>query len=117
MYIQRAGESSALFSLVTSADMAPPSGDELLVVEFAEIIVERKEKNRCTIAWPAYLPQTTVKASFVFVADKAYPLKPFLLKSFSGTCLPYGQKNFNKGLPRCRKTVECAFGNFKVAPS
>ncbi|GFO46462.1 pescadillo homolog [Plakobranchus ocellatus] len=59
---------------------------------------------------PADLPQTTVKAPFVFVADEAYPLLPFLLKPYSGTCLPYEQENFNKRLSRCRKTVECAFG-------
>lgn len=59
---------------------------------------------------PAYLPQSEVRAPFVFVGDEAYPLMPFLLKPYSGTCLPQEQDNYNKRLSRCRKTVECAFG-------
>lgn len=68
------------------------------------------ETGKFELPEPADLPQTTVKAPFVFVADEAYPLLPFLLKPYSGTCLPYEQENFNKRLSRCRKTVECAFG-------
>lgn len=68
------------------------------------------ESGKFDLPEPACLPGTTVKAPFVFVADEAYPLMTFVLKPFSGTCLPYEQENFNNRLSRCRKTVECAFG-------
>lgn len=59
---------------------------------------------------PAPLPQSNVVVPYVFVADEAYPLLPFLMKPYSGSNLPLEQDCFNKRLSRCRKVVECAFG-------
>lgn len=59
---------------------------------------------------PAALPQSNIVAPYVFIADEAYPLLPFLLKPYSGTNLPVDQDSFNKRLSRSRKSIECAFG-------
>lgn len=62
-------------------------------------------KSKLAILEPSYLPNTNVKAPYVFVQDEAYLLLPFRLK-------PYGGRNltFNQRLSRCRDTTECAFG-------
>lgn len=56
------------------------------------------------------LPESNAEAPYVFIADEAYPLLPFLLKPYSGKNLPNNQDYFNKRLSRCRKVVENAFG-------
>ena len=58
----------------------------------------------------SFLPNTNVKAPYVLVADEAYPLMPFILKPYGGHNLNIEETVFNQRLPRCRKTVECAFG-------
>ena len=59
---------------------------------------------------PTFLPNTRVKAPYVFVGDEAYPLLPFLLRPYSRNQLTFEDTVFNERLSRCRKTVECAFG-------
>lgn len=67
-------------------------------------------KGKLEIPEPSYLPNTNVKAPYVFVGDEAYPLLPFLLKPYGGRNLTIEDTTFNQRLSRCRKTVECAFG-------
>lgn len=59
---------------------------------------------------PNFLPNTNVKAPYVFLGDEVYPLLNFLLKPYSGQNLPLDQDCFNKRHSRARKTVECSFG-------
>lgn len=66
--------------------------------------------NRLRLPEPSPLPNSNFMAPFVFLADEAYPLLPYLMKPFSGTNLQPDYDNFNKRLSRARKTVECAFG-------
>lgn len=58
------------------------------------------------------LPNGTIKASFVFVGDEAFPLRTYLMRPY-----PWRQaqnndqaRYFNYRLSRARMTVECAFG-------
>lgn len=71
------------------------------------------EHQKLQIPEPDFLPNTLIKAPFVFVGDAAFPLKTYLLK-------PYAQKNvsegdikerFNHRLSRARMVVECSFGS------
>ncbi|GFO30197.1 protein antagonist of like heterochromatin protein 1 [Plakobranchus ocellatus] len=74
--------------------------------DFYRALIEKK----LVLPKPAPLPESNVVAPYVFVADDAYPLLPFLMKPYSGSNLPLAQDCFNKRLSRCRKVVECAFG-------
>lgn len=49
-------------------------------------------------------------AGSFLVGDDAFPLKPYLLKPFSGNNLTLGQKLFNYRLSRARRIVENGFG-------
>lgn len=57
-----------------------------------------------------FLPETTVRAPYVFIADEAYPLMTNLLKPYSRKHLTLENLNFNQRLSRARKTIECTFG-------
>jgi hypothetical protein len=62
---------------------------------------------------PALLPHaspTSPRLPRVFIADEAFPLKPFLLRPFSGRGLNDEKKVFNYRLSRARRCVENAFG-------
>ncbi|GFR63957.1 protein ANTAGONIST OF LIKE HETEROCHROMATIN PROTEIN 1 [Elysia marginata] len=68
------------------------------------------EGNILKVPKPTTLPASNVLAPFVFIADEAYPLLPYLMKSYSGGDLPLEQECYNKRLSHARKSVECAFG-------
>lgn len=63
--------------------------------------------NEIHLPEPAFLPDTNVKAPYVFLGDEAYPLLDFLIREQN---IPLGQECFNNRLSRARKTVECDFG-------
>lgn len=67
-------------------------------------------EKRLQLPEPSPLPHSNVVAPFVFIADEAYPLLPYLMRPYSGTNLQADLDNYNKRLSRARKTVECAFG-------
>src|SRR5699024_4029699 len=48
----------------------------------------------------------------VILADRAYPLRPYLMKPYNGewSKLSEAEKLFNVKLARARRCVECAFG-------
>lgn len=56
------------------------------------------------------LPNTQTESPMFFVADEAYPLKPFLMKPFSARGLSPSERIFNYRLSRARRVVENAFG-------
>ena len=59
---------------------------------------------------PDMLPHSQIEAPFVFFADEAYPLLPYLMKPYKREGLTETKRMFNDRLSRARKTVECAFG-------
>ncbi|CDQ87053.1 unnamed protein product [Oncorhynchus mykiss] len=63
---------------------------------------------------PASLPGAEDLGSVphVFVGDKAFPLRPNLMRPYAGRQLPLPKpvRIFNKRLSRARLVVECAFG-------
>lgn len=56
------------------------------------------------------IPETRNDSSMVFVADDAFPMKPFLIKPYRGRNLSKKQMIFNYRLSRARRVVENAFG-------
>jgi hypothetical protein len=53
---------------------------------------------------------TQYSSNYVIVADEAFPLKPYLLKPYSGRDLNNPRRVFNYRLSRARRVVESAFG-------
>ncbi|KAL4153123.1 hypothetical protein QTP88_000956 [Uroleucon formosanum] len=47
---------------------------------------------------------------YYFVADKAFPLKSYLMRPYSRRVLDNKKRIYNYRLSRGRKTIECAFG-------
>ncbi|XP_039641322.1 protein ALP1-like [Perca fluviatilis] len=67
--------------------------------------------NRTTnIPAPAPLPGSDQLAPYCIVADKAFPLKDYLLKPYANCGLTEDQRIFNYRLSRARRVVENAFG-------
>jgi hypothetical protein len=74
------------------------------------IFYDLLQKQDLDILEPAFLPETNVKAPFVFLGDEAYPLLPCLLKQYARVDLGIDEKNYNKRLSRMRKSIDCTFG-------
>jgi len=75
---------------------------------FAKLIADTS--NPLSIPPASALPGTSTDTPMVFVADEAYPLRPYLLKPFSARGLTTSERVFNYRLSRARRTVENAFG-------
>jgi len=75
---------------------------------FAELIAD--SSNPLNIPPTAELPDTNTATPMVFVADEAYPLRPYIMKPFSSRGLSASERIFNYRLSRARRTVENAFG-------
>lgn len=68
-------------------------------------------ENTLNLPPPAHLPGTNTLASFVIVADDAFPMKPYLLKPYPDRLYDdTSSRVFNYRLSRARRIVENAFG-------
>ncbi|KAJ8913906.1 hypothetical protein NQ315_005703 [Exocentrus adspersus] len=76
----------------------------------ASTLFQLLESGQFNVPGPATLPETNTKLPYVLIGDEAYPLKPYLLRSFPSRQLTPMQENFNTCLSRARKCIECAFG-------
>jgi len=66
--------------------------------------------NPLSIPPSAAIPGTCTDLPMVFVADEAYPLRPYLMKPFSSRGLSISERIYNYRLSRARRIVENAFG-------
>ena len=71
---------------------------------------ESLERQDIGLPPPCQLPRSEAIAPFVFVADDAFPLKPYLMKPFPFRHQTNEQRIFSYRLSRARRTVENAFG-------
>ena len=78
------------------------------------------EHNTFLFPEPQHLPGTCTSETcpYVFVADEAFSLNPYLLHPYAGKYLPEPLQMFNYRLSRARRVIENTFGimaaNFKV---
>ncbi|XP_036336873.1 uncharacterized protein LOC118746982 [Rhagoletis pomonella] len=68
------------------------------------------ETNLINIPQPQSLSEESQPATFVVVADDAFPLKNFIMKPYSFRQHSIDQRVFNYRLSRARRVVENAFG-------
>lgn len=68
------------------------------------------ETNHAKIPESCTLPNSNRKLPYVFVADDAFPLKPYILKPFPHRNQTDEQRIFSYRLSRARRIVENAFG-------
>lgn len=70
------------------------------------------ELKKLTLPEETLLPESTIKAPFVFLGDEAFPLTDYLMRPFPRKTLDESEENetFNYRLSRARMVVECSFG-------
>ena len=68
------------------------------------------DHNTLNIPPPAPVDNSNKVYPYVFVADDAFQLKPFLLKPFSRLDAGINKKTFNYRLSRARRLIENCFG-------
>ena len=73
-------------------------------------IVKALENNSLIIPQASYLAGTNTLFPYVIVANDAFAVKPYLLKSYSQVGLTKEKHIFNYRLSRVRRVVENAFG-------
>ena len=58
------------------------------------------------------VPNTQLRGNYIFFADEAFPMKPYLLWSYPGRDISgdVSKKVFNYCLSRARRTIDNSFG-------
>ena len=67
------------------------------------------EKNFLNFPQPRVMADGRITLPYTVVANGAFPLKPFIMKSYPNRDLTTEQLIFNYRLPRAKRTVENAF--------
>ncbi|XP_017135552.2 protein ALP1-like isoform X4 [Drosophila miranda] len=67
-------------------------------------------RNELDIPSEEVLPNSDIKAPFVFIGDEAYPLTKYLMRPYPRRSLTEPRFVFNERLSSARRCVECAFG-------
>lgn len=74
-------------------------------------LFEHLERNQIQLPHPEPISSTRSEdMPYVFVADEAFGLSPYIMRPYSGRNLPTPKRVFNYRLSRARRYVECAFG-------
>lgn len=74
-------------------------------------LYEHLQRDQIILPHPEPLSSTqNENMPFVFVADEAFGLCPYIMRPYSGRNLPTLKRVFNYRLSRARRYVECAFG-------
>lgn len=73
---------------------------------------QRLENGTLKLPKLSNLPNSNLKAPYVFVGDEAFPLRNYIMKPFPRQQLASAndKKHYNYRLSRTRMTIECAFG-------
>lgn len=73
---------------------------------------QRLENGTLKLPKLSNLPNSNLKAPYVFVGDEAFPLRNYIMRPFPRQQLAsaYDKKHYNYRLSRARMTIECAFG-------
>ena len=69
------------------------------------------ESNSAELPAASLLPNSSIKAPYIFIGDEGFPLRPYLMRPFPRRQLvPGGEKDsFNYRLARARMVVECSY--------
>ncbi|KAF6028467.1 hypothetical protein EB796_013225 [Bugula neritina] len=69
------------------------------------------ENGTINLPDPSTLYGSSTQCPYMFVGDEAFPLRPFLMRPYSGRSISnHSQRVFNYRLSRARRVIENAFG-------
>lgn len=71
------------------------------------------ESNSIEFPAETHLPNSNIKAPYIFIGDEGFPLRPYLMRPFPRRQLVAGGEKdvFNYRLARARMVVECSYGS------
>lgn len=103
-------DSSYRFLVVDTAGFGKQADGGVFASSNLKKLLDRTLNVNGFLPSPKTLSGSNLLAPFVILADKAYPLRPDLLRPYGNSELTEPQKRFNAKHIATRKTIECAFG-------